>query len=218
MLTSCKSMDAGGFTCAPRMAVGGIAGCLVYYKPASVGGRDPMMRAASGSDRALRRLRRRWEEAVPRGGGRALPARQSLDLIQERAQSLRITLASMGDGVIATDDKAASLSEPFRAGADRLVAEDAVGRPFSEVGRILTASRARPARTRGEGAGNRHKVSLANPGLVTRTASTATSRQRPRRSATPGGNRGRRAASAPSPSATSCKQQPGSPEGAAPGG
>ncbi len=140
---------------------------------------------------------RRREEAVPRRRRTRPPPRvpKATDLIQERAQSLRITLASMGDGVIATDDKArVPFLNPSRAGADRLGRGGRRGQALLRGVPPLTATRARP----GEDTWRRCCQPAARSAWPTTRAGPGgrrpppTSRQRPRRSATPGGNRGRR--------------------------
>ena len=71
---------------------------------------------------------------------------KQLDLVQESEQSLRITLMSMGDGVIATDSEARiTFLNPSAQELTGWTLEQALGTPFREVFRIYNSITSQPA-------------------------------------------------------------------------
>lgn len=71
---------------------------------------------------------------------------RQLDLMQEREQSLRITLLSMGDGVITTDNQARiTFLNPSAQELTGWTLERAVGRPFAEVFDIYDSITGKPS-------------------------------------------------------------------------
>jgi diguanylate cyclase (GGDEF)-like protein/PAS domain S-box-containing protein len=101
-----------------------------------------MMKQLQAVTRSLRRLRRRAGTAFAPNPAVGAPSalQRQLDLMEEREQSLRITLASMGDGVIATDEKARiTFLNPSAQELTDWALEDAVGRPFSDIFRIYNS-------------------------------------------------------------------------------
>mgnify|MGYP000968907243 CR=1 FL=1 len=65
---------------------------------------------------------------------------KQLDRLQESEQSLRITLISMGDGVVVTDEQARiTFLNPSAQELTGWTLEQAVGRPFSDVFRIYNS-------------------------------------------------------------------------------
>ncbi len=92
--------------------------------------------------RSGRRFRRMGSASAPAPASNASSSalQRQLDLMEEREQSLRITLASMGDGVIATDEKArVTFLNPSAEELTGWSLEDAVGKPFSDVFRIYNS-------------------------------------------------------------------------------
>ena len=78
-------------------------------------------------------------------GGRTAKLQKQLNRLQEREQSLRIMLLSMGDGVIATDNRATITM--FNPSAEELTGwplDRAVGRPFSEVFHVYNSVTGQP--------------------------------------------------------------------------
>ena len=71
--------------------------------------------------------------------------KRQLDLMEEREQGLRITLASMGDGVIATDEKArVTFLNPSAEELTGWALKDAVGQPFTDIFRIYNSITGEP--------------------------------------------------------------------------
>lgn len=92
--------------------------------------------------RSGRRFRRMGSSSAPAlvSDASSSALQRQLDLIEEREQSLRITLTSMGDGVIATDEKARiTFLNPSAQELTGWALEDALGKPFSDVFRIYNS-------------------------------------------------------------------------------
>ncbi len=100
--------------------------------------------------------------------------RRQLDLLQESEQSLRITLLSIGDGVIATDDKARiTFLNPSAQELMGWTLEQALGRPFPEVFRIYNSLTDQPAEDIVQTVlTTKCKVSLANHTVLVRPDGT----------------------------------------------
>jgi PAS domain-containing protein len=119
--------------------------------------------------KTLRRLLARHDA----GAGKSLPfldentrfaaLQKQLDALSESERGLRITLMSMGDGVITTDSKGSvTFLNPSRRN-DRWTLEQAVGKPFSEVFRIENSMTGQPGEDIVEAVlTTRRKVSLSN--------------------------------------------------------
>ncbi len=78
-------------------------------------------------------------------GGRTAKLQKQLNRLQEREQSLRIMLLSMGDGVIATDSRATiTMLNPSAEELTGWPLDRAVGRPFSEVFHVYNSVTGQP--------------------------------------------------------------------------
>jgi PAS domain S-box-containing protein len=95
--------------------------------------------------RSLRRFRRMGNDSSPVADASSTVLQRQLDLIKEREQSLRVTLTSMGDGVITTDEKAQiTFLNPSAQELTGWSLEDAVGKPFYDVFRIYNSVTGEP--------------------------------------------------------------------------
>ena len=107
-----------------------------------------MIRQLQAMMRSLYRHVRRMEEGAspgPAPGDSSETLKRQLDRLQESEQSLRITLASMGDGVIATDDQARiTFLNPSAQELTGWSLDAAVGKPFSDVFRIYNSVTGEP--------------------------------------------------------------------------
>jgi len=120
--------------------------------------------------KALRRLLARHDA----GAGKSLPfldentrfaaLQKQLDALSESERGLRITLMSMGDGVITTDSKGSvTFLNPSAQELTGWTLEQAVGKPFSEVFRIENSMTGQPGEDIVEAVlTTRRKVSLSN--------------------------------------------------------
>lgn len=100
--------------------------------------------------------------------------RKQLDVLQESEQSLRITLLSIGDGVIATDGKARiTFLNPSAQELMGWTLEQALGRPFLEVFCIFNSLTGQPAENIVQTVlTTKRKVNLANHTVLVRPDGT----------------------------------------------
>lgn len=99
---------------------------------------------------------------------------KQLDILQKSEQSLRITLLSIGDGVIVTDDEARiTFLNPSAQELMGWTLEEALGRPFPEVFRIYNSITNQPAEDIVQTVlTTKRKVNLANHTVLLRPDST----------------------------------------------
>jgi PAS domain S-box-containing protein len=101
---------------------------------------DLAARIAGGSDDELGRLQRGVDDLLAAVAARTAERDQSAIALVERERDLRITLDSIGDGVIATDATGLiTRLNPVAEGLTGWASSEAAGRPLAEVFRIFQA-------------------------------------------------------------------------------